>query len=46
MNKKNKVGKLVAEAARKTAQRSADTVCGIVFYQPQLPESVKKLRRF
>lgn len=46
MNKKNMVGKLVADAARKTAQRSADTVCGIVFHQPKLPESVKKLRRF
>lgn len=46
MNKKNIVGKLVADAARKTAQRNADTVCRIVFYQPQLPESVKKLRRF
>ena len=45
MNKKNMLGRVVADAARKTAQRSADTVCGIVFHQPKLPESVKKLRR-
>lgn len=45
MNKKNMLGKVVADASRKTAQRSADSVCLIAFYQPKLPESVKKLRR-
>lgn len=34
------------KAAYKAAQTSANRICNLFFYQPKLPESVQKLRKF
>lgn len=42
----NKVGKVIAGMAYKTSKRSANSLCSYFFNQPELPEKVKKLRKF
>ena len=43
---KNFIGKVTAKIAYDTAEKNANSICTWVFYQPKLPEKVKKLRRF
>lgn len=40
------VEKVVANMAYKTSKRSANSLCSYFFNQPELPEKVKKLRKF
>ena len=40
------MNQVVARAAYGTAANNANSVCGFFFYQPKLPEKVKKLRKF
>lgn len=46
IKKKGKLEKVVANMAYETAKTSASYVCTWFFYQPKLPEAVKKLRKF
>ena len=47
MKKENKTIKnLVEKLAVKIAVAEANTVCSYITYQPKLPQSVKKLRKF
>ncbi|MBE5936797.1 MAG: cyclic lactone autoinducer peptide [Lachnospiraceae bacterium] len=41
----DKISKTVIRVAYLTSKQSANSVCGFFFYQPQLPEKVKKLRK-
>lgn len=41
-----KCGSMLAEMARKVTTTSANTACPFLTYQPRLPESAKKLRKF
>lgn len=43
--KKNVVGKVIAKAAYKSAEKKANEICAAIFYQPQLPKSVKNLKK-
>lgn len=43
---KNFIGKVTAKIAYDTAEKNANSICTWVFYQPKLPEKVKKLRKF
>ena len=43
--KKNIVGELISKAAYKTAQKKVNEICGSIFYQPEIPEVVKRLKR-
>ena len=38
--------KLIEKVAIKMAAKDANTACPYILYQPKLPESVKKLRKF
>lgn len=38
--------KLVKSNAEKAAKKNANSTCGWWLYQPEQPESVKKLRKF
>lgn len=38
--------KVVKKMACNTATKSANRICTLFVYQPKLPESVKKLRKF
>lgn len=40
------LGNLFAYLAHSEASLSATRGCGFVFYQPRLPEAVRKLRKF
>lgn len=40
------VKKAIQTAALHSATKHANSVCAFFFYQPKLPEAVKKLRRF
>lgn len=46
MSKKDKLKKLLEKAAIKVATTDANQACPYYIYQPKLPESVKKLRKF
>ncbi len=46
MNKEKSMKKLVEAVALKIALRDANTVCPFITYQPTVPKSVKKLRKF
>ena len=46
MKKTKVVDKVIKKAAYRMAEISANQVCTYFFYQPKLPESVKKLRKF
>ena len=41
-----KVGKIIAEIAKKSARLEANTTCTLLSYQSKEPEAVKKLRKF
>ena len=43
--KKNTIGKVIAKAAYKKAEESNNLICTYFFYQPRLPEAVKKLKK-
>lgn len=47
---KNKIKNLTCKAvkteAHRNAVKNANSVCNWLFYQPEQPESVKKLRKF
>ncbi len=43
---KNSVNKFIAKAALAVAKANANTACPFISYQPKLPETVKKLRKF
>lgn len=43
---KKSAEKLVAQVAYKTAAQGANSSCSFFFFQPQVPEQVKKLRKF
>lgn len=43
---KNTLLKLMASAAVKTAEKSANTACQWWNYQPKEPETLKKIRKF
>lgn len=38
--------KVISNLAKKVAERDANTSCPFLGYQPKLPDSVKKLRKF
>lgn len=38
--------KIISKLAYRAAERNANSICGFFFYQPSLPEKVKKLRKF
>jgi cyclic lactone autoinducer peptide len=38
--------KVIKTAALHSASKNANSVCAFFFYQPKLPEAVKRLRRF
>ncbi len=42
---KNTFDKIIMKSAYVAAKRSADATCTYFFYQPRLPEKVKKLSR-
>lgn len=46
MKKTNVILRTVANLAKGTAERSINTTCVYVSYQPKLPDSAKKLRKF
>lgn len=48
MNQKieNKVAKVIKYITFKAAEVDANTACPFITYQPQLPEKVKKMRKF
>lgn len=37
--------KIIGNAARKLAERDANTTCAYYAYQPKLPSAVKKLKK-
>lgn len=43
---KANVMKAVAEIALKGAKEAANSSCVLFFYQPEVPEAVRKLRKF
>ena len=43
---KNLVASVIAKSAKSSAVKSANSVCGLYFYQPKEPQNVKKLRKF
>ena len=43
---KTKVLKVIANVAYATSKKEADSACRWVYYQPELPEKVKKLRKW
>lgn len=43
---KNLVASVIAKSAKSSAVKSANSVCGLYFYQPKEPQKVKKLRKF
>jgi AgrD protein len=43
---KEQLLKSIAKVAYLTAQENANTACVYWHYQPQLPDAVKKLRKF
>lgn len=45
MKKKDIIGNGIAKAAYKKAEKSNDLICSYIFYQPKLPEAVKKLKK-
>ena len=45
-NFKENVGKVVVILAKKIAAMEVNSSCPIFAYQPEIPESVKKLRKF
>lgn len=42
---KNKIGKILVNAAKSTAKMEANTTCAFLGYQAKEPVSVKKLRK-
>lgn len=44
--KKNIINKIAADLVYETAVKQANSSCTFFFYQPKLPEKVKKLRKF
>lgn len=43
---KKKFGSTLANVARKITESNVNTACPFLTYQPKLPESAKKLRKF
>lgn len=43
---KNLVASVIAKSAKSSAVKSANSVCGLYFYQSKEPQNVKKLRKF
>lgn len=43
---KNKIKRVVAYIAQKSAAMEANTACPLMNYQPKEPKAVKKLRKF
>jgi len=43
---KNRATDVAQKATTAVAKNNANTVCGFALHQPQLPEKVKKLRKF
>ena len=41
-----KIGKATAKLAMMSASKEANNCCSFIAYQPKLPESAKKLRKF
>lgn len=46
MKKENKIKKLIEKVAIMVAISDANAACPCIHYQPKLPETVKKLRKF
>ena len=44
--KNNFIKRKIRTAVLHTATKQANSVCAFFFYQPKLPEAVKKLRKF
>lgn len=44
--RKSVIDQFFKKAAYKVAETSANRICYLFFYQPKLPKSVQKLRRF
>ena len=42
----NFIKRTIRTAVLHTATKQANSVCAFFFYQPKLPEAVKKLRKF
>jgi cyclic lactone autoinducer peptide len=42
----NKVLAVVSKVAMKTAKKTANSACVFLGYQPKLPQSVNKLKKF
>lgn len=45
-NLKNRSAKALAVVARKVGELSANTKCVCIYHQPEMPEGIKKLRKF
>ena len=43
--KKLIIGKAIAKAAYKESEKQINEICNAFFYQPKLPEAVKKLKK-
>lgn len=43
---KKSVNKIIAKAALAVAKVNANSTCPYTFYQPKIPKTVKKLRKF
>lgn len=43
---KNSVNNIIAKAALAMAKSNANSTCPFTFYQPKMPKTVKKLRKF
>lgn len=43
---KNRGAKVLGVIARKVGELSANTKCVCIYHQPNMPEEIKKLRKF
>lgn len=43
---KNSVNEIISKAALAVAKVNANSTCPFLFYQPKVPKTVKKLRKF
>ena len=42
----SKVEKILSKVAYRSAKQQVNSVCSVWFYQPEIPNKVKELRRF
>lgn len=45
MSKKNIMEKMIAKAAFNESKRMVNQQCGLYFYQPEIPEKVRELKK-